>query len=120
MSGTDFLTSAARFFVKRKLHKKCGVYSVSKKSQTFLTRCGGLLRGRRLICLFYLLYDRHRACCGDDVSRVLAGGVVEEQLCRLGQLDAFLGDEDEGTLYLVAAVGNGRLAGKGRTEAADE
>ena len=25
MSGTDFLTSIARFFVKRKLHKKCGV-----------------------------------------------------------------------------------------------
>ena len=31
MSGTDFLTSEARFFVKRKLHKKCGVFEACKK-----------------------------------------------------------------------------------------
>ena len=32
---SDFLTSAARFFVKRKLHKKCGVFSARKKGADF-------------------------------------------------------------------------------------
>ena len=31
----DFLTSEARFFVKRKLHKKCGVFSVQKSHRLF-------------------------------------------------------------------------------------
>ena len=31
----DFLTSAARFFVKRKLHKKCGVFEACKKVTDF-------------------------------------------------------------------------------------
>ena len=35
MSGTDFLTSVARFFVKRKLHKKCGVFEACKKVTDF-------------------------------------------------------------------------------------
>ena len=34
----DFLTSKARFFVKRKLHKKCGVFERAKKLMAFLTR----------------------------------------------------------------------------------
>ena len=29
----DFLTSKARFFVKLKLHKKCGVFEARQKSQ---------------------------------------------------------------------------------------
>ena len=31
----DFLTSKARFFVKRKLHKKCGVFEACKKAIGF-------------------------------------------------------------------------------------
>ena len=31
----DFLTSEARFFVKRKLHKKCGVFEARKKVTDF-------------------------------------------------------------------------------------
>ena len=31
----DFLTSEARFFVKRKLHKKCGVFEACKKAIGF-------------------------------------------------------------------------------------
>ncbi len=31
----DFLTSEARFFVKRKLHKKCGVFEACKKANGF-------------------------------------------------------------------------------------
>ena len=31
----DFLTSEARFFVKRKLHKKCGVFEACKKVTDF-------------------------------------------------------------------------------------
>ena len=31
----DFLTSTARFFVKRRLHKKCGVFTVCKKVTDF-------------------------------------------------------------------------------------
>ncbi len=31
----DFLTSVARFFVKRKLHKKCGVFEACKKAIGF-------------------------------------------------------------------------------------
>ena len=31
----DFLTSVARFFVKHKLHKKCGVFSACKKVTDF-------------------------------------------------------------------------------------
>ena len=31
----DFLTSEARFFVKRKLHKKCGVFEARKKAIGF-------------------------------------------------------------------------------------
>ena len=31
----DFLTSKARFFVKRKLHKKCGVFEARKKVTDF-------------------------------------------------------------------------------------
>ena len=35
MSGTDFLTSVARFFVKTCFHKKCGVFSACKKVTDF-------------------------------------------------------------------------------------
>ena len=35
MSGTDFLTSVARFFVKTCFHKKCGVFEACKKVKDF-------------------------------------------------------------------------------------
>ena len=35
MSGTDFLTSVARFFVKIYFHKKCGVFEARKKAIGF-------------------------------------------------------------------------------------
>ena len=35
MSGTDFLTSVARFFVKIYFHKKCGVFEACKKVTDF-------------------------------------------------------------------------------------
>lgn len=35
MSGTDFLTSAARFFVKIYFHKKYGVFEACKKVADF-------------------------------------------------------------------------------------
>ena len=35
MSGTDFLTSVARFFVKTCFHKKCGVFAACKKVKDF-------------------------------------------------------------------------------------
>ena len=35
----DFLTSKARFFVKRKLYKKCGVFEACQKSQWLFCNC---------------------------------------------------------------------------------
>ena len=47
----DFLTSKARFFVKRKLHKKCGVFEACKKAIGFFdTLRKAPDPGRELFC----------------------------------------------------------------------
>ena len=58
MSGTDFLTSAARFFVKRKLHKKCGVFEACKKVTDFFDT---LEAGRiKILPAFFFFSGRSR------------------------------------------------------------
>ncbi len=50
----DFLTSEARFFVKRKLHKKCGVFEACKKAIGFFDTLKDM--HFRMHVLFYMLF----------------------------------------------------------------
>ena len=53
----DFLTSKARFFVKRKLHKKCGVFEACKKVTDFFDT---LKKSEELDFLALFLVKRER------------------------------------------------------------
>ena len=53
----DFLTSEARFFVKRKLHKKCGVFEACKKVTDFFDT---LKKSEELNFLALFLVKRER------------------------------------------------------------
>ena len=53
----DFLTSEARFFVKRKLHKKCGVFEACKKVADFFDT---LKKSEELDFLALFLVKRER------------------------------------------------------------
>ena len=73
MSGTDFLTSAARFFVKIYFHKKCGVYEAYQKRPWLFWYAESCRMGSFGTHTMNLLYDFlwHMSICAHICSHLL-------------------------------------------------
>ena len=73
----DFLTSKARFFVKRKLHKKCGVFEACKKAIGFFDTLKNITAHFWAVMFLRLskkYYFFDKGVCGLTAAHALSAG----------------------------------------------